>query len=274
MVCIAIGFAAVGCQAVNDPSSVEYGAAQPIGRWGADGVAGAPAAGTGTPGLTTPPVGIVWAPAGSDGRSGTAGVGRSGTAGVGSVISAGSGAGGMLALGGRSASAGVGAAGSGGSTAGNGTAGAGAGAAGASAGSLTTLAFDVTTSPVGGRYQPRNIGAIWVTDGTGKLVKSLEVWAAARRRYLTGYASALAGSLVDVTASATLSSHRTHHATWNMKDRNGAAAAPGKYKLFMETTDGDMTGRSSSVDFDTSAGPQTLTPPDVASFSSMKLQLQ
>jgi hypothetical protein len=166
---------------------------------------------------------------------------------------------------GGSGNAGMSAAGSGG------TAGSGAAPGG---GGILSLAFDVTTSPVGGRYQPRNIGAIWVEDGNGKLVKSLEVWAALRRRYLTAYVSALAGGFVDVTASATLGSHRAHHATWNMKDRNGAAVPPGKYTLVMETTDDDRTGRSNSVDFDTSAGPQTLKPANAPSFASMQLQLQ
>jgi hypothetical protein len=140
--------------------------------------------------------------------------------------------------------------------------------------SATSLAFDVTTSPVGGRYQPRNIGAIWIQDANGKLVKSLEVWAATRRRYLTRYASALSLASVDVTSSATLSSHRTHHARWTMTDRNGSIVMPGKYALVVELTDGDMTGRSTTIDFDTSAGAQTLMPSDAPSFSAMTVTLQ
>jgi hypothetical protein len=138
---------------------------------------------------------------------------------------------------------------------------------------VTSLAFDVTTSPVGYQYAPRNVGAIWVQDQNGKLIKSLEVWAATRRRYLTRYASALAGAAVDVTASATLSSHRAHHATWDLKDKTGVSVAPGTYTLVMELTDGDQTGRTSSVSFDTSA-PATTTPADAPSFASMKLQLK
>jgi hypothetical protein len=155
-----------------------------------------------------------------------------------------------------------------------GTPSSGSAGTGATSGGVLSLAFDVTTSPVGMRYQPKNIGAIWVEDSTGKVVKSLEVWALTRRRNLTNYLSSLAGASIDVTATATLGSHRTHHATWNMKDRNGAAVPPGKYSLFMETTDDDATGRSNSVAFDTSAGPQTLKPANAPSFSSMQLVLQ
>lgn len=148
-------------------------------------------------------------------------------------------------------------------------------APGTSTGSTTanSLTFDVTTSAVGYRYQPRNIGAIWVQDASGKLVKSLEVWAGVRRRYLTRYTTALSGSAVDVTASATLSSHRAHHVTWNMKDKSGSAVPPGKYSLMMELTDGDQAGRNNMVAFDTSAG-SSSTPADAPSFSGMRLQVQ
>lgn len=150
----------------------------------------------------------------------------------------------------------------------------GPGSSGGTTASASNLSFDVTTSPVGYRYQPRNIGAIWVQDANGKLVKSLEVWASVRRRYLTRYTSALSGSAVDVTASATLSSHRAHHVTWNMTDKSGSAAPPGKYSLIMELTDGDQTGRNNTVPFDTSAGASSTTPADAPSFSGMRLQLQ
>jgi hypothetical protein len=59
-----------------------------------------------------------------------------------------------------------------------------------------------------------------------------------------------------------------------MKDRTGAVAPAGKYTLVMELTDGDQTGRTNTIDFDTSAGPQTMTPATAPSFTSMKLQLQ
>jgi hypothetical protein len=127
---------------------------------------------------------------------------------------------------------------------------------------------------VGYTYQPKNVGAIWVSDASGTLVKSLEVWAATRRRYLTGYASALAGGSVDVTASATLTSHRAHHVTWDMRDKSGAAVAEGTYNLVIELTDGNKTGRTTSISFDTSAGPTTLSPADAPSFSGMQLQLK
>jgi hypothetical protein len=140
--------------------------------------------------------------------------------------------------------------------------------------SVTSLSFQVTTSAAGGRYQPKNIGAIWVEDASGHVVKSLKVWAATRRRYLTGYLGAMAGSSIDVTASATLSRHQTHSVTWNLKDRNGAVVSAGAYRVKMELTDADKTGKSNTVDFDTSMGAVSLSPSDAPSFGAMKLELK
>lgn len=139
---------------------------------------------------------------------------------------------------------------------------------------VSTVTFTVTTEPVGGRYRPKNIGAIWVTDASGQFVKSLEVWARTRRRWLTKYNAARGNSPIDVTATATLTRHRTHMATWDLTDAGGGAVEPGKYKLFAEITDADTTGKSVSIDFDTGAGPDHLTPNDATGFTQMTLDLE
>jgi hypothetical protein len=238
---IACAITASACNAAAEQPNVAYGTAAPIGRWNAPEPAEI--------GGMDADAGRVANPGGAGGSEaagrGTQQAGTGGSAGAGTA--------------GRGGSAGTPAAGSGGSNA---------------ASSATSLAFDVTTSPVGGRYQPKNIGAIWVQDSSGKLVKSLEVWAGVRRRYLTRYSTALAGATIDVVASATLPTHRTHHATWDMKNRNGAIAPPGTYTLMMELTDSDMTGRSNKLTFNTDAAAQTLTPSDAPSFSAMMLQVR
>lgn len=139
---------------------------------------------------------------------------------------------------------------------------------------VTALAFEVSTAPVGLKYKPKNIGAIWIADESGKLVKSLEVWAATRVRYLTAYTKARAGASIDVSARATLPSHRAHQVTWDLTDKSGAQVEPGKYRLHLELTDGDATGQTTAIDFDTSAAAGSSTPPDAACFSGMKLQLK
>jgi hypothetical protein len=247
----------LGCSSASQDGLVAFGSHVPIGRWQNEAGVGAtlpPAAGGGAASPVVPTGGN-----GAAGRSlptggAAAGAGQPGLP-LGGSLASGSG--------GRGSAAGSGAAGTG-------------GGAGASTGpvSPTSLAFDVLTAPQGGQYQPRNIGAIWVQDGNGAFMKSLEVWAGIRGRYLSKYAAARGNMPVDVVGSATLSSHRTHHANWNMKDRSGAAAPSGKYTVFIEVTDADRTGKFAAVDFDTSAAPQTISPPDAQYFSAMKLQLQ
>jgi hypothetical protein len=58
------------------------------------------------------------------------------------------------------------------------------------------------------------------------------------------------------------------------RDKSGSAVPPGTYSLIMELTDGDRTGRTNSVPFDTSAGASDSSPADAPSFSSMHLQVQ
>jgi len=283
----ALDLAAIGCNASGTPVDVLYGAGTPIAAWAPAGAPALPVVNSPTTGYAGSAPGAVQertpspgsyanvagslAPAAGSGAPPSAG--RPGTPQPAAAGSGGRATGGALAAAGSGGMprAGSGAAGSGGAPQAGSPA---AGSGGAPAATVSSLTFDVTTSAVGYQYAPKNVGAIWVQDASGKLVKSLEVWAATRRRYLTRYTSALAGSTVDVTASATLSSHRTHHASWNLKDRNGAAVPPGTYTLVMELTDGDQTGRTNALTFDTATGSTTVSPSDAPSFSAMQLQLQ
>jgi hypothetical protein len=138
----------------------------------------------------------------------------------------------------------------------------------------SSVVFDVTTVSQGGRYSPKNIGAIWVQSSAGTFVKSLELWAKQRRTHLSKFNAAVGSTgAVDVTASATLSTHRAHHVTWSLKDRSGATVPPGKYTLFIEVTDYDGPGKWYSLDFDTSTGART-TPAGSPYYQSMALSIE
>lgn len=135
------------------------------------------------------------------------------------------------------------------------------------------MKFSVLTHSQGGWYSPRNIGAIWIEDSAGKFIKTLAVWAASRARYLTKFTSEAGSSRVDAVTSATLNSHTTHSVTWNLKDVSGNAAPQGAYKLLIEVTDYDGTGKWASVDFMYTGMPMMLTPPDQQYFTGMQLTL-
>jgi len=199
---------------------------------------------------------------GSAGASGMTGVSNGGTSGAGMSGAGMSGAG----MGGTS---GAGMAGASGTA---GEAGAG-GVSGASAASVSTLAFDVLTRSQGGKYSPKNIGAIWIETSDGQFIKTLEVWADRRARYLSRWNSEAGASRVDAVSGATLRSHATHSVTWDLTDESGGAVAPGEYKIVVEATDRDATGASHEVPF-TLGEPLTTAAPDTSAFSAMSVTLQ
>lgn len=139
---------------------------------------------------------------------------------------------------------------------------------------VSTATFVVTTGPQGGRYTPRNVGAIWIEDSSGAYVASLEVWASRYKRDLRQYLSALGSDDdTDAVTSASLNSHVTHTAVWTLTDSGGAAVLPGVYTLWIEVSEGG-TGETYSLDFDTSAGPQVLALEDNAYYSDLALTLE
>ncbi|MES1171997.1 MAG: DUF2271 domain-containing protein, partial [Bacteroidota bacterium] len=207
-----------------------------------------------------PEAGIVLDPVTGAGGTPETPEGTGGTdPGLGSGGSTGSGGGGAPATGGAGDSGGS--LGSGGSAAGSGGVGGSSGTGGrvATGGSATggatgsggsgtlaggTLKVSVTTKAAGGRYQPDNVGAIWIADSGSKFVKSLYVWAAQRRRELSTWSSAtsaagLANNVVDATTSATMQSHGVRMATWNGTNAAKAVVPDGAYKVCFELRDGN-----------------------------------
>ena len=268
--------AAVGCTGASEAPDVNYAEAAPLGRWQAEAAPAVPNATRGAAGgaattfpsaagaLATAPVsstspGVAPSPASSSAPANAAPMPTAGSAAPPTSASSA----------GRAAMSG-----GAGSTATKPPAAGGPATEPAAGGAIKSLAFEVTTSPAGLRYQPKNIGAIWIQDSSGAVVKSLKVWARVRARWLTKYNAARAGAAVDVTASATLTNHQTHKVTWDLKDRSGATVAPGKYTLFAELTDGDATGKATSIEFDTSGAPKATTPANAPCFNDMKLELQ
>ena len=108
----------------------------------------------------------------------------------------------------------------------------------------TCLTVEFTTVSPKGKYSPRNIGAIWITDGNGAYVKTLEVWAGKRAKYLNKWTLSSGGDRVDAVSSATLSSHVHHKATWSCIDKAKNPVAGGAYVVHAELTDYDGPGKS------------------------------
>lgn len=139
---------------------------------------------------------------------------------------------------------------------------------------LTKLHVVVRTTQFGGRYRPRNVGAIWIETGAGAFVKTIERWGKTRARYLTKWNAASAGNIVDAITSATLNTHITHDRTWDLTDKSSCRIGPGDYRVVMEHTDFNGTGTSIQIPFTKDQAAVTLTPAENSFFHDMRIELQ
>jgi len=188
--------------------------------------------------------------AGSDSTAGSPAFGGSGSVGGSSAV------GGSGSIGGSSSIGGSGAMGGSGSVGGSSS-------GGATSGSCS-LRVTVTTTAPGGNYAPRNVGAIWVSDSSGRFVKSLEVWAAKRISRVVAWNNAtrnagVPANKVDAVTSATLSAHRTHNVSWNCRDYNGQSVPDGTYRVYFEVADSNNAGPSTFQTFEKGSAPATAS---------------
>ncbi|MFO0566025.1 MAG: DUF2271 domain-containing protein [Polyangiaceae bacterium] len=207
-----------------------------------------------------------WSPSQDLGGAAAGGVaGQTAAGGVAGSAPSGGGAGGVPSGGGAAGTPGAG--------------GAPAGGAGGGTATGCALHFEFGTVTYHGKYSPKNIGAVWIADGSGKFIKSLNVWAAKRISNLLKWNAASAGNKVDAITAATASSHGAHAADWDCTDVNHSVVPDGPYKLMLEFTEEDSAkiiwppGPSTGIDFVKGSGPVSLNPPDLANYVSMKLTL-
>jgi hypothetical protein len=135
--------------------------------------------------------------------------------------------------------------------------------------STGTLSVSVLTVAPGGSYSPKNVVAIWIETNAGVFVKSLLVYANARKKDLTTWYPNSGGNVVNAITGATQSSNATRTCTWNGTDLNGAVVVDGTYKVCMNIAD----GKTAYASFPFTKGPTavTLTPANVTGFSNISI---
>lgn len=133
------------------------------------------------------------------------------------------------------------------------------------------MSFSVTTSNAGGNYSPKNIVAVWITDNSGNFVKTLFAYTGVWKTHLNTWQAASNYNVTDASTGATYTSHTTRSYTWNGKNNSGTIVTDGTYKLWIELTDKNATGRYTSISFVKGSSSQSLNPANVPSFSSMTL---
>jgi hypothetical protein len=132
----------------------------------------------------------------------------------------------------------------------------------------TACTFKLTTRAQGGRYAPKNIGAIWIERDDGTWVKTLKVWAGVRLRYLTTYLKAnTMRDTTDAMTSATLRQHVSHELKWDLSD----TGPDGDYRVRVEVTDRSGEGQLLSVPFSKSGAALTVSPDDSEFFVDVDL---
>lgn len=130
-----------------------------------------------------------------------------------------------------------------------------------------TLAVNVTTSTYNGQYAPRHVLAIWVESSSGTFVKTLLVNAAARRQDLTQWISSTSnGNTTDAIIGATMNSHIAVSCTWNGTNTSGTIVGDGAYKLKVEYTESNGSGKVATFTFNKGTVSDSQIP---ASFSGV-----
>jgi len=110
----------------------------------------------------------------------------------------------------------------------------------------TCLRVEFTTVSYFGRYAPSHVGAVWITDASGKFVKTLQEWGVRRSGNLYNWRQSAGGNTVDAITGATLKSHVAHKLDWNCTNVSKARVAPGKYTVHAEFAESNVSGASNA----------------------------
>jgi hypothetical protein len=143
----------------------------------------------------------------------------------------------------------------------------------AAASGAVTLEF--TTVPTGGKYSPRHVLAVWVTDANTNFVKTVCRYGVKRQKYLTAWQTAREGdATVDGITGATRKSHGPLTVTWDGRDAHGQALPDGAYLFFVEFA--DAHDASPQAVFPVNKGPraEVKTFRDQEHFTHIKLTVQ
>jgi len=134
------------------------------------------------------------------------------------------------------------------------------------------IKFKVKTSSTG-EYAPKNIGAMWIENASGNFIRTIKVWAESKKDFLYEWLSISNNNTVDAVTGATVSSHKTHEAIWDTRDKNGNRVPAGEYVLKVEINDQDTPGPVANYNFQVGAFPEILTYDDDTNFKNAEIEL-
>ena len=139
--------------------------------------------------------------------------------------------------------------------------------------------FDVTTTSYGGRFRPRNVGAIYIETSSGGFVKTLNVWGTIELRNLTDWQQLSAGNTTDAVTGATRSNAGLLSGSWDCTGVDRQPVPDGQYQACCSFQEDDAlpffgpAPKKACVTFDKGAS-FTVSAPDQPYFTQMTLTMQ
>ena len=112
-----------------------------------------------------------------------------------------------------------------------------------------TLTFEVETKSTGKVFAPRHVMAIWVTDSSGKFIKTLECNAKHFAKHLKKWKKSSDKNIIDAVTSASLKTHKKHKVSWDGTDASGKTVRDGIYQIHIEFTEENGSGLYTPKDY-------------------------
>jgi len=115
-----------------------------------------------------------------------------------------------------------------------------------------TMTFTATTVNYTAEHSPKHILAIWIADNSGNWVKTRKFMSSnpSYRQFLTNFKNATSNSYnaTDAITGSTISNHNTgvnnpQNVSWNGKNNSGTLLADGTYRVYIEFTSANATGK-------------------------------
>lgn len=134
--------------------------------------------------------------------------------------------------------------------------------------------LSVTTVETGGKYAPRHVRAVWITDAQDRLVRTIDVRARKRRKYLGTWLAALGDREPNGISGATLKEHGAATFSWDCRDEAGQPVAGGVYRWRVELTDRNRPGPVTPPDhlaFTVGPEPYEAAPADLPNFRGLRV---
>jgi hypothetical protein len=99
------------------------------------------------------------------------------------------------------------------------------------------IVVEATTISKNGRFEPANVGAIWIETAGGQFVKTLATWGTLMLENVVAWERASSGNRIDAVSGATRRVHGPVQAVWNCTDSLEARVPDGRYLVCMSYAD-------------------------------------